>query len=222
MSRPKVLLADDHAIFLEGLCRILEDNFDVIGTAADGRSLLKALGKLSPDVIVADISMPALNGIEAARQIKKADPRAKIIFLTMHHDALYAAAAFRAGASGYVVKDTAASELQTAIRHVLSGRTYMTPYVADGVLQSFTNESQEPEIGVKLTAREREVLQLVAEGHAVKSIAAILGISPRTVEFHKYRIMEKLGVHSIAELAVWAGTASSLLNQGPATHTYTQ
>ncbi len=204
MSRPKVLLADDHAIFLEGLCRILEDNFDVIGTAADGRSLLKALGKLSPDVIVADISMPALNGIEAARQIKKADPRAKIIFLTMHHDALYAAAAFRAGASGYVVKDTAASELQTAIRHVLSGRTYMTPYVADGVLQSFTNESQEPEIGVKLTAREREVLQLVAEGHAVKSIAAILGISPRTVEFHKYRIMEKLGVHSIAELAVWA------------------
>ena len=199
-----MLLADDHAIFLEGLRRILEDNFDVIGTASDGRNLLKAVGKLSPDVIVADISMPVLNGIEAARQIKKADPRAKIIFLSMHHDALYAAAAFRAGASGYVVKDTAASELQSAIRHVLSGRTYMTPYVADGVLQSFTNESQEPEIGVKLTAREREVLQLIAEGHAVKSIAAILGISPRTVEFHKYRIMEKLGVHSTAELAVWA------------------
>ena len=205
MKRPRLLLGDDHAIILDGLRRILEPHCDIVGSAQDGRALVAAAQELHPDVVVADISMPLLNGIEAARQILKADPRVKIVFLTMHPDVTYATEAFRAGASGYVLKNSAASELVTAIQAVLKGRTYLTPLVAKDVIASWLEVPASPEnLPPALTPRQREILQLVAEGRAAKDIAAILNISPRTVEFHKYRIMEVLGLRTTAELTQYA------------------
>lgn len=205
MKRARVLLGDDHAIILDGLRRILESHFDVVGTVQNGRELVAAAEKLQPDVIIADISMPLLNGIEAARQIKKIQTRVKIIFLTMHVDVTYATEAFRAGASGYVLKNSAATELVTAIQEALKDRVYVTPLVAGDMLHNLIaagkkSEGQHP----KLTSRQREVLQLVAEGRSAKEIAAILRLSPRTVEFHKYRIMEELGLRTTAELTQYA------------------
>jgi len=205
MKRPRVLLGDDHTIVLEGLRRILDPYCEIVGTAEDGRALVAAARELKPDVIVADISMPLLNGIEAARQIQKAGNSAKILILTMHPDATYATEAFRAGASGYVLKSSAASELVTAIQEVLKGRVYVTPLVAKDVLHTLLLAPTQPDTkGHDLTARQREVLQLVAEGKAAKEIAGILNVSPRTVEFHKYRIMEQLGLHTTAELTQYA------------------
>ena len=205
MKRPRLLLGDDHAIILDGLRRILEPHCDIVGSAQDGRALVAAAQELHPDVVVADISMPLLNGIEAARQILKADPRVKIVFLTMHPDVTYATEAFRAGASGYVLKNSAASELVTAIQEVLKGRTYLTPLVAKDVIASLLEVPASTEnLPPALTPRQREILQLVAEGRAAKDIAAILNISPRTVEFHKYRIMEVLGLRTTAELTQYA------------------
>ena len=205
MKRPRVLLADDHRILAEGLRRILEPACEVLETVEDGRALVAAAGKLKPDLIVVDISMPLLNGIEAGRQIKKTNPGAKIIFLTMHTDVNYAIAAFQAGASGYLVKRSAADELMTAIQEVLKGRTYITPLVAKGVLDSLRSDSHKPDTpGRILTPRQREVLQLVAEGRAAKEIADILKVSPKTVEFHKEKIRERLGLHSLAELTQYA------------------
>ena len=205
MKRPRLLLGDDHAIILDGLRRILEPHFDIVGSVQDGRALVAAAQELHPDVVVADISMPLLNGIEAARQILKADPRVKIVFLTMHPDVTYATEAFRAGASGYVLKNSAASELVTAIQEVLKGRTYLTPLVAKDVIASLLEVPAPWEkLPPALTPRQREILQLVAEGRAAKDIAAILNISPRTVEFHKYRIMEVLGLRTTAELTQYA------------------
>ena len=203
MKRSRVLLGDDHAIILDGLRRILEPHFEVVGTAQDGRALVAAAKELRPDVIVADISMPLLNGIEAARQLQKAGTTAKIIFLTMHPDATYATEAFRAGASGYVLKSSAASELVTAIQEVLKGRMYVTPLVAKDVLHTLMAKPPETQVR-ELTARQREVLQLVAEGKVTKEIAGILNLSPRTVEFHKYRIMDQLGLRTTAELTQYA------------------
>ncbi|MBI4465754.1 MAG: response regulator transcription factor [Acidobacteria bacterium] len=204
-KRPRILLGDDHAIILEGLRRILEPHFEVVGAVGDGRALVAAAQQLHPEVIVADISMPLLNGIEAARQLQKLQARAKIIFLTMHPDAAYATEAFRAGASGYVLKSSAASELVTAIEEVLHGRVYVTPLVAKDVLWQLMEAPRHPEKPAPaLTARQREILQLVAEGRSAKEIAGILELSPRTVEFHKYRIMETLGLHTTAELTQYA------------------
>ena len=204
-KRPRVLLGDDHTIILEGLRRILEPHFEVVGMVPDGRALVAAARQLHPDVIVADISMPLLNGIEAARQLQKTQSRAKIIFLTMHPDAIYATEAFRAGGSGYVLKSSAASELVTAIQQALKGRVYVTPLVAKDMLGSLMGQSpQPPPATPALTPRQREVIQLVAEGRSAKEIAEILKVSPRTVEFHKYRIMEQLGLHSTAELTQYA------------------
>ncbi|MFQ5572306.1 MAG: response regulator [Rhodothermales bacterium] len=205
MTRPRVLLADDHKIVVEGLWRLLEPECELVGTVEDGRALLAAAEKLRPDVIVADISMPLLNGIEAARQLKKAHSRAKVIFLTMHPDVTYATKAFEAGASGYVLKHSASSELLTAIREAVKGRVYVTPMITQGVLQSFMDGShQRQEAVLNLTARQREVLQLVAEGRSAKEIASLLNLSRRTVEFHKYRMKEELKARTNAELIHYA------------------
>lgn len=205
MKKTRVLLADDHRIIVEGLRGILEPEFELVGTVEDGRALVDAAQKLNPDVIVADISMPLLNGIEAAKQLKKAHSRAKIIFLTMHLDATYATRALEAGAMGYVLKHSASPELVTAIREVLRGRVYVTPMIAKEVLQSFMDGSHRTRrVSLELTPRQREVLQLVAEGHSLKEIGTILHISTRTVEFHKYRIMEDFDLHTNAALIQYA------------------
>ncbi len=205
MKRARVLLADDHKIIMEGLRSLLEPEFELAGTVEDGRALVAAAQELNPDVVVADISMPLLNGIEAVRQLKKAGSRAKVIFLTMHPDATYAARAFEAGASGFVLKHSASSELLTAIREALKGRTYVTPMIAKDLMQAYKGgPPRRRKPGPKLTARQREVLQLVAEGFSAKEIASMLNISARTVEFHKYRIMEDLNLRTIAELIQYA------------------
>ncbi|MBW2149645.1 MAG: response regulator transcription factor [Deltaproteobacteria bacterium] len=196
MKRIRVLLADDHKIVLEGLRGLLEPEFDLVRTVEDGRALVKEAEKLRPDVIVVDISMPLLNGIEAVRQIKKIDEHIKVVFLTMHLDATYATRAFDAGASGYVLKHSAPSELITAIREAIQGRTYVTPVIAGELIESYkSGEYREFYKTCKLTDRQREILQLLAEGHTAKEIANILYISPRTVEFHKYRMMQELNTY---------------------------
>lgn len=206
MNKPRVLLADDHRILIEGLKGLLDPEFELLGTVEDGRALVVAAQELKPDVIVADISMPLLNGLEAGRQILKEDPSARIIFLTMHSDVAYAAEAFRAGASGYILKRSAASELVTAIREVLKGGAYVTPVVAKSLMKDSLLGKQpgKTDPATALTSRQREVLQLVAEGHSIKEIAHILHVSPKTVEFHKYRLMEQLSLRSTAELTQYA------------------
>ena len=205
MSKPTVLLADDHRIVLEGLRTLLEPEFELVGTVPDGRALLKAAKKLDPDVIVLDISMPALNGMEAARKLRDSGMRARIVFLTMHPDAAYATRALDAGASGYVLKHSASSELVTAIREALRGRTYVTPIIAGELVHAYKESApQRQDADSNLTPRQREVLQLLAEGRSAKDIADALCISPRTVEFHKYRMMEELSIRTTAELVRFA------------------
>ena len=205
MKRLRVLLADDHKIVAEGLRSLLEPEFELVGIVEDGRALIKAAEKMLPDVIVADISMPLLNGIEAVRQVKEINPDIKVVFLTMHPDVTYAARAFEVGASGYVLKHSAPSELVTAIREAIKGRTYVTPMIAGELMQSY-KEGYRPqqEDTSKLTPRQKEVLQLLAEGHSAKETADILCISPRTVESHKYKMMEQLNVKTSAELVRYA------------------
>jgi DNA-binding NarL/FixJ family response regulator len=200
MKKPRLLLADDHRIVLEGLRGLLEPEFEIAGVAADGRSLLAEARRLSPDVVVADISMPGLNGIEAARQIRATDEHIRIVFLTMHADAGYAAGAVEAGASGFVLKHSAPQELIRAIREALQGRTYFTPAIASELKGA--KRPGEPAPG--LSPRQREVLQLLAEGKSNKEVAALLNISARTAEFHKYRMMEQLRIKTTAELVQYA------------------
>ena len=205
MKKTRVLLADDHTIVAEGLASLLEPDFELVGRVDNGRDLLKNAEELSPDVIVTDISMPLLNGIEALRQLKKTKPDVRVVFLTVHADVSYITEAFRAGAAGYVLKQSAAEELRSAIKAVHEGRTYLTPLITKDFLNDIlAAEEGVNSVNVTLTPREREVLQLLAEGHAVKEIASILDISPRTVEFHKYNIMEKLGLRTTAELTQYA------------------
>jgi DNA-binding NarL/FixJ family response regulator len=204
MKRPRVLLADDHRIVAEGLRGLLEPEFELIGIVEDGRALLTAAEKLRPDVIVADISMPLLNGIEAVRQIKRSNEDIKVVFLTMHPDVTYAASAFEAGASGYVLKHSAPSELITAIQTAMRGKTYVTPLLAGELMHFYKERPNQRDELSKLTPRQREVLQLLAEGHSAKEVATILNISARTVEFHKYRMMEALDLKSAAELIRYA------------------
>jgi DNA-binding NarL/FixJ family response regulator len=205
MNKIRVLLADDHKIILEGLRGLLEPEFEIVGNVEDGRALVEATQRLHPDVVVVDISMPLLNGIEAARQIKKSNEDVKIVFLTMHPDVTYAARAFEAGASGYVLKHSAPSELVAAIREAIRGRTYVTPIVAGELIQSYRQGAHlNADTAGKLTARQREVLQLLAEGRSAKEIASILNVSPRTVEFHKYKMMEQLNINTSAELVQYA------------------
>jgi DNA-binding NarL/FixJ family response regulator len=205
MKRPTLLLADDHTILTEGLKSLLEKDFDLVATVGDGRALVEAAKQLKPDIIVADISMPLLNGLDALRLLKKEGCTSKLIFLTMHANAHYAAEGFRAGASGYLLKHSAGEELITAIREVLRGRSYISPLIADDLLTNLTQPTDRVSSRVaELTFRQREVLQLIAEGHAVKEIGAILHISARTVESHKYDMMQTLGVKSMAELVQYA------------------
>ena len=204
--RRRILLADDHSVVLEGLRRILNrPEFEVVGAVTNGRALVEAASNLRLDVIIADVSMPSLNGIEAARQICKLNPKSKIIFLTMHPEAIFAVQAMSAGASGYVLKNAAGDELITAIREVLEGRTYVTPSLAEPVMHALQARRKGSQGTTdRLTSRQREVLQLLAEGRTPKEIAAVLNVSYRTVEFHKYRIMETLGLRTVAALAAYA------------------
>jgi DNA-binding NarL/FixJ family response regulator len=200
MKRPKVLLADDHLLLAQALEHLLQAEFDVVGTVPDGRALLKAAGEVSPDVAVVDIGMPLLNGLDAAEQLKALHPDIKVIFLTQNREPRFAVEAFRRQASGYLLKDSAASELSTAIREALRGNTYVSPSIAKGMLDEMTGPEVSHVTLRELSAREREVLQLLSEGKSMKEVAAVLDISPRTVEFHKYRIMELLRVKTNAEL----------------------
>jgi len=207
MGKPRILIADDHKIFAEGLKRLLDSDFEIAGVVEDGRQLVDAAEKLRPDAIVVDISMPLLNGIDAVRRIKKVHPEMKVVFLTMHPDVAYAVNAFKEGASGYVLKNSAPDELITAIREGLKGRTYVTPMIAGKLLRTYQSGSQ-PGTGTdtppSLSSRQREVLQLLAEGHSAKEIASILNISTKTVEYHKYRMMEDLGSKTTADLIRYA------------------
>lgn len=200
-----MLLADDHTVVIEGLRRVLEPECEIVGAVSDGRALLAAAERLQPDIVVADISMPLLNGIEAVRQMRKTVKNVKVVFLTMHADISYAANALEAGGSGFVLKSSAGEELLTAIREAMNGRKYVTSALSSQVLQSLANRNSRREDDPEaLTARQREVLQLVAEGKSLKEMADILHVSPRTVEFHKYRIQEVLGLRTTGELTRYA------------------
>jgi len=206
MAKPRLLLADDHELLVDGLRRLLEPDFEMVGTVADGREAVAAYEQLRPDVLLLDIGMPGLNGIEATRQIKRSFPDARVIFVTMQTDRVYVQEAFRAGGAGYVVKQGAAGELIDAIRMVLRGRRYMSPRLVTAMgADHFDPDSEStPQFGGRLTPRQREVLQLVAEGKSMKEIARILDISVRTVEFHKNGLIQQLGLRTVAELTRYA------------------
>jgi DNA-binding NarL/FixJ family response regulator len=204
MKRPRVLLADDHRLLREAFATLLEPDCDVVGAVADGRALLEVAPELRPDIVVLDIAMPSLNGLDAARQLKRTMPEVRVIFLTVSEDPDLAAEAFRAGASGYLLKNSAASELLQAIQDVYHGRSYVTPLATQGLVRNLLDEPKPAKKSSELSPRQREVLQLLAEGHTMKEIARILKITARTVAFHKYSIMEELGVRSSAELVHYA------------------
>jgi len=195
--RPSLLLADDHPLFLDGVRRLLESKYDVVGTVADGKALITVAQQLRPDIIVVDISMPEMNGLAAAQIIGKTLPSAKFIVLSVHSEQAYVSEAFRVGVKGYVSKRAAAAELLTAIKQVLDGRTYVTPLVGSGTPATSRN-------GKRLTLRQLEILRLVAEGYQNKEIAQLLKISVKTVEFHKTRIMTELDIHTPAGLTRYA------------------
>jgi len=203
--RPRVLLADDHLLVAEALKSLLTPEFELIGVVEDGRALVAAAARLRPDVIVADVTMPHLNGIDALIQLRQGGDQVPVVFLTMHRDVTFARRALEAGASGFVLKHSAPAELVTAIRAALSGKTYLTPQLAGEVLEAMKqapDRAADPIASV--TPRQREVLQLLAEGRSAKEIASSLAISARTVEFHKYQLMETLGLHTNAELIHFA------------------
>ena len=203
MKRLRILLADDHTMFSEGLEGLLEEEFELIGCVRDGQALVEAVPELSPDVVVVDISMPVMNGFDAVRQLKKKDVSTKIVFLTMHADVRLVAEAFRCGGSGYVLKQSAGDELIAAIKAVIEGNRYVSPLIAEEWAQG-VNKQLDQTHKRTLTPRQREVLKLVIEGCTMKEIATQLGISTRTAESHKYEMMEGLGVQSTAELIQYA------------------
>jgi DNA-binding NarL/FixJ family response regulator len=198
------MLADDHTLLLEAFRKLLEPHFDVAGTATDGHALLEGAKALHPEVVVMDIAMPSLNGLEAARQLRGVVPGVKVIFLTMHEDPDLAVQAMREGASGYLLKTSAPTELLYAISAALKGRSYVTPRIASGMEEAFIRDPEGKPYGKKLTPRQREVLQLLAEGKSMKQAATILAVTPRTIAFHKYKMMEGLGVKTSAELIQFA------------------
>jgi DNA-binding NarL/FixJ family response regulator len=199
--RPRIVIADDHLLMAQALEHLLGRDFDVVATVGDGRALLSAAADLKPDLVVVDIGMPLLNGLDAGQQLKAQHPEIKIIFLTQNRDPRLAAEALHRSASGYLLKDAAASELVAAIRAALDGRLYVSPAIAGDLAE----DALSPDVRSRsLSVREREVLQLLAEGKSMKEVAAVLDISPRTVEFHKYRLMDRLGVKTNAELVQYA------------------
>ncbi len=202
--RRRVLLADDHTLLLGAFEKLLEHEYTVVGAVSDGRALLSAAAELRPDVIVLDIAMPLLNGLDAARQLKKTMPKVKLIFLTMNEDPNVASEAFRAGASGYLLKTSASSELSKAIKEALCGRSYVTPIITQGMVDSLIRRPVDDGAAPQLTPRQREVLQLLAEGRSMKEAAKILSVTPRTVAFHKYRMMEQLNLKNNTDLIQYA------------------
>jgi DNA-binding NarL/FixJ family response regulator len=204
-NRSRVLIADDHNLVAELCKRLLETEFDVVGIVSNGRSLVRAAGELKPDAIVIDIAMPVLNGLDAGRQIKETLPAVKLVYLTMNPDADVAAEAFRCGASGYLLKTCAAAEMVTAMREVLRGKSYMSRALPRDTINFMRRQDKKlVEEDDRLTKRQREVLQLLAEGNVMKEVGGILNMTTRTVAYHKYRIMEVLGAKSNAELVKYA------------------
>jgi len=204
MGKTRILLADDHTLVAEAIQRLLEPEFEVVGVVADGRSLVREAGALKPDVVLVDLNMPLLNGLDASEQLKAANPGMKIIVLTMNEDAEIAAQTMRTWASGYLLKKSAGSELVKAVREVLRGGKYITPALEEVLAELAAREPRSPEAGRVLTQRQREVLQLLAEGRTMKEAAAILNVAARTVAFHKYRIMEDFGLANNSDLLRFA------------------
>jgi DNA-binding NarL/FixJ family response regulator len=204
MAKARILLADDHNLLLQAFEKLLQPDYDVVGTVGDGRALLRAAQELKPDVVVLDIAMPKLNGLIAAERLKKEMPSVKFIFLTVNEDPDIASEALRIGASGYLLKNSAASELFSAIEAALRGRTYVTPLIMQGMIKSLESGNQRKKDSKKLTTRQREILQLLAEGNSMKEAAKILDLSPRTIAFHKYRIMEEQNLNTNADLIQFA------------------
>lgn len=204
MSRTRVLLADDHRMVADALAALLKDSFDLVGLVREGQSLLKEAARLKPDVIVTDIFMPVLNGVDAVRQLRKQGVHSKVVFLTVHADRKIAAEAFRVGASGFVSKESAGEELIQAIQYAVQGRIYVTPLVGSDMVDVLIEAQNSSGLQPALTTRQREVLQLVAEGKTMKEVANVLGISVRTAETHKYEAMQVLEVQTTAELIHWA------------------
>ena len=210
MKRPRVILADDHTLMLDALKSLLEPEFEVVGTFSDGRDLVDGAPPLNPNVIVLDIGMPVMNGLIAGQKLKQAMPLVKLVYLTMNHDPDVAGEAFRLGASGYLLKQSAGAELLRAIREVARGGYYVTPLMTKGMVGSFIQNFKQRKSNTSLTLRQKEVLQLLAEGRSMKEVAFVLNVSPRTVAFHKYTMMEHLHIKSSAELIEYAMRSSLL------------
>jgi DNA-binding NarL/FixJ family response regulator len=202
VPKPRIVIADDHTLLVEAFEKLLSPECEVVAKVGDGRALLAAVQEFHPDVVVLDLAMPLLNGLDAGRQIKLKHPAVRLVFVTMNEDADLAAEAFRAGASAYLLKRSAGAELLTAIREAMKGRSYVTPLVTEGMIGFLMSSG--PEKAHQLTSRQREVLQLLAEGKSMKEVASILNVTPRTVAFHKYRMMEQLKITSNAELIQYA------------------
>lgn len=208
-SKPRVLMADDHSIFLAGVRKLIEDQCEVVGTVENGRALLEAAERLKPELILLDISMPLLNGLEAARHLRKTLPEAKLLFLTMHASSRYATEAFKVGAHGFLLKQSAASELPQAIDSVLKGKHYLTPSIAKPIIDQALRANEAPNVKgdeKQLTPRQREILQLIGEGKSTKEIATLLNLSVKTIQFHKSCLMQELDIHTTAELIRYAIT----------------
>jgi DNA-binding NarL/FixJ family response regulator len=203
-GRVKILIADDHTLVAEACAKLLEPEFEVLTTVRDGRALLEAASRLKPDVIVADIAMPLMNGLDACEQIKKQVKSTKIIYLTMNEDKDLAAEAFRRGASGYLLKSSAFSELPQAVHAVIKNKSYVSPLITRDLVSLLILADRKTPGREKLTERQKQVVQLLAEGRAMKEVAAVLNITTRTVAFHKYRIMAMLGLKNNAELVQYA------------------
>jgi DNA-binding NarL/FixJ family response regulator len=202
---PKIVIADDHTLVAEACRKLLESDYEVVATVSDGRALVRAVAELRPHLVIVDVAMPLLNGLDAGQQAKELMPSVKLIFLTMNHEAELAAEAFRRGASGYLVKSCAASELTIAVREVLRGKSYLSPMIAKDTVEFLLRQDKKLiDEADRLTERQREVLQLLAEGKCMKEVAAVLNLATRTVAFHKYRIMEVLNIRTNAELVQYA------------------
>ena len=200
MFKPRVIIADDHVLLAEAFEKLLSPECDVVAKVTDGRALVEAARRVHPELVLLDVAMPLLNGLDAARQIHAISPSIRLIFLTMNDDPDLAAEAFRAGATAYLLKRSPASELLTAIRQAMKSRKYVTPLITEGMLGALMNPMRGETPRHELTSRQREVLQLLAEGKSMKDVANILAVAPRTVAFHKYRMMEQLRIKTNAEL----------------------
>lgn len=210
MKKARIILADDHTILLDALKNLVEPEFEVVALCSDGRDLIKAAAELNPNVVVLDIGMPTMNGLNAGQRLKQILPTVKLVYLTMNQDPDMASEAFRLGASAYLLKTSAASELIRALREVVRGGTYVTPAMTDGMVGSFIQNFKRRKSSNHLTLRQKEVLQLLAEGRSMKEAAFILNVSPRTVAFHKYTMMDHLNIRSSAELIEYAMRSSVL------------